>query len=260
MNAPFVDIHNHTIPGVDDGPKGMDDALKMASIAADDGIETVLLTPHNRDVAALTRHGRLDEQADRLRQAAATDGISVRFLLATENYLEPDLPQQVKQGTALPINGTSYILVELPYMGMLALYTDDTLFQLQLSGLIPIIAHPERCEALANRPELLEAFVQRGMLAQVTSASITGAFGRDFQRSADHMLRHGLVHVIATDAHMARGPRVPVMSDGVRAAAKIVGDERALEMATTIPAAIVEGRPVDVPKPKPAKRRFSPFR
>ena len=87
MNAPFVDIHNHTIPGVDDGPKGMDDALKMASIAADDGIETVLLTPHNRDVAALTRHGRLDEQADRLRQAAATDGISVRFLLATERGL-----------------------------------------------------------------------------------------------------------------------------------------------------------------------------
>ena len=216
--------------------------------------------PRPRVGAALTRAGRLAEQAGRLRQAAATDGISVRFLLATENYLEPDLPQQVKQGTALPINGTSYILVELPYMGMLALYTDDTLFQLQLSGLIPIIAHPERCEALANRPELLEAFVQRGMLAQVTSASITGAFGRDFQRAADHMLRHGLVHVIATDAHMARGPRVPVMSDGVRAAAKIVGDERALEMATTIPAAIVEGRPVDVPKPKPAKRRFSPFR
>ncbi|MEE9284483.1 MAG: CpsB/CapC family capsule biosynthesis tyrosine phosphatase [Dehalococcoidia bacterium] len=260
MSATFTDMHNHTLPGVDDGPQELDDALTMASIAAKDGIATVVLTPHNRDVVALARDGSLPRRVDQLREAVAEDGTAVRFFLGMENHLELDLPQQVERGLALPINGTKYILVELPFVDVLPLYTQDTLFQLQLKGLVPIIAHAERCDALVAEPDLLEGFVRRGMLAQVTVASITGLFGRDYEKAAEHMLRRGLVHIIATDAHMARGPRVPVMSDGVRAAARIVGEERALEMASAVPQAIIEGRPVPAGEPRPPKRRFSLFR
>lgn len=254
MNPRYHDIHNHTLPGVDDGPKQDEDALRMAAIAAEDGIVTILLTPHSKDVESLAQDGNLRQRVEALRTAVAGQGNPVRILLGMEVHLEPDLPDRVAKGLALPINGSAYILVEFPFAPFLPLYTNDVLFQLQLRGLTPIIAHPERCDALVEDPSPLEAMVQRGMLAQVTTGSIVGKFGHEYQRAAETMLRRGLVQIIATDAHMARGPRVPIMSEGVREAARIVGEERAQAMATSVPQAILEGRPIPE-LPAPGKRR-----
>ncbi len=254
MSAAYYDLHNHTLPGVDDGPRTMDDAIAMAGIAAADGIGVVLLTPHNRDVEPLVRDGSFPQRVEALRAAIAEAGIGVQIVVGMENHVEPDLPEKLAQGLALPINGSKYVLVELPFTSTLPLYTDDVLFQLQVRGYAPIIAHPERCDALAERPELLQAFVGRGMLAQVTTTSIVGGFGRKYQKAAETMLRGDLVQIIATDSHQARGPRVPVMSKGVQQAARLVGEERATFMATAVPHAIIEGRPIPA-LPAPDHRR-----
>ena len=254
MSTGFFDIHNHTLPGVDDGAQDMEMALKMAAIAVEDGISTVLLTPHNRDVAGALRDGVFYERVEELRRAVLQENIPVQFVVGMENHLEPDLPEQVEQGLALPINGTRYILVELPF-SLLPLYLDEVLFGLQLKGLIPVIAHPERCEGLVQDPERLAALVERGMLAQVTSSSIVGRFGPEARSAAELFLRRDLAQVIASDGHSSRGPRVPVISQGLEQAARIVGKKRAWQMATSIPQAIVEGQPVTA-QPVAKRRRF----
>lgn len=254
MSTGFYDLHNHTLPGVDDGARDMEMAVRMAAMAVEDGISTVLLTPHNRDVAGVVREGHFFERVEELRQAALREGIPIRFVVGMENHLEPDLPEQVERGLALPINGTQYILVELPF-NLLPVYTDETLFGLQLKGLVPVIAHPERCEGLVRDPEKLAALVQRGMLAQVTASSIIGRFGAEARNAAELFLRRNLVHIIATDAHSSRGPRVPVISQGLEQAARIVGKKRAWEMATDIPEAVIEGLPVPA-QPVAKRRRF----
>ena len=259
MTAEFVDLHNHTLPAVDDGARSMDDSLEMASIAAEDGIETVVLTPHSKDVAESLRSGAFQESVRQLQEAVAAAGLPVRYLVGLENHLEPDLAEKLDTGLALTMNGSSYILVELPFSPLLPMFTDNVFFNLRLRGLTPIIAHPERCDALVRDPDLLAAMVRLGCLAQVTSTSLTGRFGPEYRKAAETFLERGLVHVIASDAHSHRGPRVPVVSDGVEAAARIVGEECARRMATAVPRAIVEGRPIEseLPPPRPAKgRRF----
>ena len=252
MTSGYYDLHNHTLPGVDDGAREMEDALKMARIAAEGGTKLVLLTPHSANVAGLVADGRLAAYLDPLRQAVASAGIALEFALAMENHLTSDLPALAQQGVALPINGTRYILVELPYTGPLPLYADATLFALQLQGLTPVIAHPERCEALMQHPELLDGYARRGMLAQVTAASLLNAFGRDHRKAGDLFLRRGLAQVIASDAHNWRGPRTPALAEGVAAAARFLGEHRAEEMAGAVPAALLRGELIS-PDPAPLK-------
>lgn len=257
MTAGFFDLHNHTLPAVDDGSRSMADSLAMASIAAEDGIETVVLTPHSKDVAESLRSGAFHDSVVELQRAVDAAGVAVRYLAGLENHLESDLAEKLDTGLALTMNGSSYILVELPFSPTLPIFTDDVLFKLRIRGLTPIIAHPERCDALVRNPDLLAGMVHLGSIAQVTSTSLTGRFGPDYRKAAETFLERGLVHIIASDAHSHRGPRVPVLSDGVEAASKIVGEEYARSMATEAPRAIVEGRRFEfkLPETRIAKKR-----
>ncbi|MFQ5934621.1 MAG: CpsB/CapC family capsule biosynthesis tyrosine phosphatase, partial [Dehalococcoidia bacterium] len=141
-------------------------------------------------------------------------------------------------------------------------YVEDVLFQLQLQGLTPVLAHPERIEALQRHPHLLGSFVERGMLTQVTAGSITGHFGRRVQRFTHSLLRRGLVHIIASDTHFSTGPRSPELPPGVEVASGVVAPERVRTMVVDTPKAVLDNLPIDVPPPqKPVRpRRWWQFR
>lgn len=238
----FCDIHNHTLPGVDDGARNLDSSLRMLRISLEEGVSTIALTPHSRVVRPQLKSGLLECQLEALRELAARESIPIEFSLAMEVFLEPNLAQLYDEGLIFTI-GKRYMLIESPYTKALPVYTDDVLLQLQTRGLTPIIGHPERCDAFIAKPELLRPMVERGMLVQITAGSIHGRFGDLAQKTAHRLLRDGLVHIIASDGHHSHGARKPLLAEGVEAAGKIVGRERALAMASTTPRGIVEGKP-----------------
>jgi protein-tyrosine phosphatase len=131
---------------------------------------------------------------------------------------------------------------------------EQTIFELQVAGFVPIIAHPERYTEVIKDPSLIHTLVERGVLTQVTAASLTGAFGREVQETAQMFLAHGLTHVIASDAH-GTGPRSPMLSEAVAVAAELVGEDRALAMATETPARILADERVDVAPLEPLQQR-----
>jgi protein-tyrosine phosphatase len=112
-----------------------------------------------------------------------------------------------------------------------------------------VLAHPERLEVFQRDPDLLEGFVERGMLSQVTAGSVLGSFGSRVKRLTHSLLRRRLVHVLASDTHSPRGPRSPLLPPGVEAAAAIVGEERARAMVVDTPKAILDDLPVEVETP-----------
>ncbi len=241
----YCDIHNHSLPGVDDdGARDFDSAFRMLRLSVEEGVSEVVLTPHSRAVRKKLESGELLRQVETLRRACAKGEIAITLTLGMEVFLEPNLPELFEQGLALPINGSKYMLVESPYTKALPRYTEDVLLGLQLKGVTPIIAHPERCDAFMAEPGLLAPFVERGMLVQVTAGSITGAFGATAKRTAEYFLKQGLVHVLASDGHGSHGTRKPRMAEGVKAAAKFVGEAQAEAMASTTPRAIVANQPV----------------
>jgi len=251
----WVDLHTHILPGLGGGAEDLTQALEMARIAQADGIEYLVATPHNLSWPARDYRPTIQHATRALNEAIGAAGLRVVVLPGVEAYLTPDICQQVKLGQAFALAGGAYILVELPASAY-PLYTEQAIFELQVLGLSVILAHPERNAVIGGQPARLIPLVERGLLVQVTAASITGAFGPDVQQTAQYLLRSKLAHVIASDAH-GTGYRSPALRAAVEAASELIGAERAAAMVGATPRAIIQGRRVEVeaPVPAPAQRR-----
>lgn len=237
----MLDLHCHILPGIDDGPPTMEQAIEMAIAASMDGTRTVVAAPHSRDVNERSSIACVRALAVRLNAELRARSIPLDVLLGMENHLALDTLEQVDAGLALPVEGTRCILIELPFE-FYPYHTPGTLGGLRLRGLTPVVVHPERNLAIQRDPKLLALLVEDGAKSQITAGSLLGDTGRDAQRSAEELLRLGLAHVIASDGHAPSGARAPLLSHGVAAAAAIVGDAAARRMVDSVPRAMLEGR------------------
>ena len=250
----MYDLHCHILPGLDDGPKAMDDTMSMARAAAQLGTRFMVCTPHRKDVGENSSAGHVEELVADINRDLEGESVELRLMVGMENHLDLDLPEDLAAGKALPLNSSRYCLVELPFFGR-PNYLEEVLFQIQLQGITPVLAHPERIEAVQDDIALLAGFVERGMLSQVTAGSVVGHFGKKVRSITQSLLRQRLVHILASDAHFPAGPRSPELREGVEAAASIVGEAEAEAMVTDTPRRIVEDLAVEVEPPRREERR-----
>ncbi len=236
----FVDIHAHVIPGFDEGPQDWDTAIRMVENAAAAGTSLLVATPHGDHRARWHNVDALREATERLQTHLVEWGSSLQIVLGMENPLDLGLTERLAKGEALPINGTRNVLVEFPYI-QLPLYWEDVLYRLQLDGWQPIIVHPERQTEIQKNLPLLASAVDRGALVQVTAGSLTARFGSEVRHAAESMLKHGIVHFLASDTHGPEGARSPGLSEGYEAASAIVGSEKARALLCQDPRRIVLG-------------------
>lgn len=252
MSLPFgfVDIHSHVIPNLDDGPAELETAVALVRAASDGGTAVLVATGHSEEIIQ-TGGGRdaMERRLHTVREAVADAGIAITLLLGAEIYLESDTPARLQRGEVFPINGSRYILVELPFQA-LPIYLDQTLFQLQTAGYVPVIAHPERSAPIQVDPQPLYDWVTRGSLVQISAASLTGGFGRAAARVARLAVSHHLCHAVASDAHDPVH-RAPLLAP----AFALLRDEFGLEVARSLlviqPRAIVENATLSPADPQP---------
>ncbi len=252
-----IDLHTHLLPDVDDGASSLEEALALCRHAAEDGTGVAVVTPHSAGHGLPSGRARprpedVETWTAALQAEVDGAGVGLRLVPGMEVYAEPDLLD--RPDSLMTLGGSRYLLLELPSQRFPP-GTPDLVFRLQLAGYVPIIAHPERNENVAARPELLYGLVSRGCLAQVTAMSLTGGAGRAARAAAELLLRADLVHVIASDAH--RLPERPAgLSAAVARAARIVGEARARAMVTSVPQAVLDDRPVTGFSPvRPRRRR-----
>lgn len=253
----MLDVHNHMIPGIDDGARDMDMSLAMALIAVENGIRQIIATPHVMPTVYDNDRAQILEAVAILNQNLQEQEIPLTVLPGGEYHLEPELPESWQKGELLSLNDNGrYLLVELPD-GLIPDYTMQVLYELQLAGVTPVIAHPERNRALQAKPNIMKRMANRGMVFQVTSASITGLFGREVQRNAMEIITSGHVTVVGSDAHSARGrsPRLREASDVI---ANRFGEECADVLCYHNPHHISRGSDLlaHQPKTKPVWRKL----
>ena len=253
----MIDLHTHILPGIDDGVKSMDGAVEFARVAIEDGVKVIVATPHYKEgVWDNQREGILAAVAT-LREQLKQDDLNVDLRPGSEVHLCPNLVQRVKDGmaTTLDDNGRT-VLLELS-LTQYPVELENLVFQMKLAGLQVLFAHPERIRYFQDDIGRYESVVQLGGYGQITTGSVLGSFGNEALRSSQEMLRKGLVHVLASDAHNVRG-RPPILSEALEAIEPWVGQRRALSMTTDVPAAMVEGsEPEILPVEKPARRSRS---
>lgn len=242
----MIDIHTHILPGLDDGAGNKDESLAMARIALEDGIHTIVATPHVLPGVFDNDKNKILSITAELNQALQEQKIAVNILPGAEYRLEPGLPRKLSQGELLTINNNDrYLLVELP-SAFIPEYTAQVLYEIQLQGVTPIIAHPERNGGFSARPAALQELVARGMLTQITSASITGSFGKNIKQIAWGLLKQGMAHLISSDAHSSTG-RAPLLSEAQKEIQKHLGSKPAWQLIQQNPGLVIEGKPLEKP-------------
>ncbi len=265
-NSKMIDLHNHILYGQDDGAETLEESIAMCRIGYDDGIRTIVATPHilpgiyeNNRSTILSRVAELNhalarstignpQSASGLDSPLPTPHSAIRILPGADVHFSSDLLERLERKEVVTVNDQGrYLMVEfesqgIPYMA------EEALFQMLTKGIVPIISHPERNMEIGKKPKRYYEMVRMGCLGQVTAMSLTGEFGSEIKKSAEKLLAKRLIHIIASDAH-SPDRRRPILSAGVKAAEKIVGKEEARKMVTEYPKALIEGRRPDVPEP-----------
>lgn len=239
----MIDIHHHLLPGIDDGSRDVATSVAMIQMAVEDGITHIVATPHANHAYSYDRarnQALLEQVHDALPRETAeriTLGLGCDFHLNFENVEDAQ-----KHRDRYSINGTEYLLVELPDFNIPS-RLEEVFYSLRIAGLVPILTHPERNATLQRTPARLSAWISNGLLVQVTAGSVLGSFGGKARDLAWRLMQSGSAHFLATDAHdTVRRP--PKMHEAYRQVEKRFGRSLADQLCIANPLAVFEGRPL----------------
>lgn len=199
----MIDIHNHLLVGADDGPATEEEALNLLKQAQKNGITDIIVTPHHYSGDFINHRSKIFTEMEFLKTTITDNEIDINVYPGQEIRINGDLVDELESGLNLPLNHSSYVLVEFSFTEVPA-YAEKLFFEMQMKGYIPVIAHPERCRPLKDNPEKLYSFIEKGAIAQVTATSIAGKLGEGIQRTSLEMLKKNLIHIVGSDAHHAQ--------------------------------------------------------
>jgi protein-tyrosine phosphatase len=234
-----IDTHCHLLAGIDDGPRTDAEALRLARRLVADGVTTVVCTPHFSDQFA-TPVLLARQRHERLRSELALVGIELETHLAAELSVARALNTPPARLRVRSFGGR-YVLVEL-VRDTPRSAAGEVCARLGSLGLVPVLAHPERCTAVQANPELLDEAKAAGALVQVVAPSLSGRFGNDIWASGWHLIESGVADLVASDAH-----RVSANSPQLAAVAELIeircGLERRVELTELTPRRLLLGGP-----------------
>jgi protein-tyrosine phosphatase len=231
-----IDTHCHLLPRIDDGPRTANDAVRLARRLRDEGITTVVCTPHFSDrwpTPTLIAHERHRELRRALEIVAVDLATTVAAEVSVGRALETPLARLVVRAI-----GGRFLLVELvrdtpPHAA------HAVADRLAASPLVPIFAHPERCRAVQHDPSVLADARARGALVQVVAPSLAGRSGDAVWKTAWTLVETGVADLLASDAH-ADGARMPAFAAVAALVAARCGDDRREALTETGPRRVLE--------------------
>lgn len=197
----MTDIHCHIIPSADDGAQSLGESLKMASIAAEGNTKGLVCTPHCNIPGEPKNYytPALDRVVELLQQELDSASIPLRLYPGQEVFLREGVGELIRRGKVTTLNRSRYLLAELDPSETLD--TALTLLkEVRSTGLVPVLAHPERCGFVREDPASAKKLASLALL-QVNKDSFFGLFGRDTCRAANEICRMGLADLAASDGH-----------------------------------------------------------
>lgn len=240
---PFVDIHCHLIPGIDDGSQNWEETLAMARMAVNDGIGAIVCTPHQLHNYACNHGQLIRERTCELQRVLDENGVDLLVMPGGDVRIEDGMVQKICAGEVMTLaDQYRHVLLELPHEMYIPL--ERLLDELATEGFIGILSHPERNQGILENPTVLPGLVDRGCLMQVTANSLTGTFGANLQRFTEDLICQGLVHFVSTDAHSPKARR-PLLRRAFDRVEQLVGWEVATQLCCRNPACIAAGE--DIP-------------
>ena len=239
----MIDIHSHILPGLDDGSKSMAETIEIVHQLQEAGFKAIIATPHVLEGRNFLHPAEILAVTEQVCSQVAAAEIQVEILPGAENYIFPDMAKWARDGKLMTLgNAGKYLLVELPMLEI-PHYTDQVFFELQVLGLTPVLAHPERNKGLVEEPERILTWANKGILLQVDLRSLGGKYGPQAKGLAERLLGSDLIHFVGSDAHRV-SQREGAYREELRSVQGIVGEEKFGEMTLFNPQRMLAGKVV----------------
>ena len=259
----MIDFHCQLLPGLDDGAESLEEGLGIARQLRKAGFTTVVATPHVLEGRVMLTPQEIERGVREFNQILQEEKLGLQVVSGAENYLFPAMAGFLKQGRLLTAAGKGkHLLLELPAWEIPP-YTEQVFFDLQVAGVTPVLAHPERYSALQEAPERLLQWVRLGVLLQIDLRSLSGRYGPEAKEGAERLAQSGLVYFIGSDAH---GPSR--MENAYRSELEnlrsLVGAARFQAITEDYPRRVLLGQelppmPEDILREPPPKTRKRPW-
>lgn len=201
----MIDIHSHIINEIDDGSKDIDMTINMLKLAEQCGVRTIIATPHFMRGRFEVAYSDVVNHVKRLKELAKENNIDIEICPGQEVYYSSNILEYYNDKLIGTLNNTKYMLIELPMLDFNLDEVINTLYELQIRGIVPVIAHPERYKPFIKKPLLINDLSKEGMLFQLNGGSISGQFGKDVKKLASTYLDNGIYSFIGSDGHRDSG-------------------------------------------------------
>ena len=201
----MVDIHSHIINEIDDGSKSIEMTINMLKKAEQSGTTDIIATPHFMRGRFEVEYKDVVKKVEELKKIVKENNIDINIYAGQEVYYSRKLIEYYNDKIIGTINNTKYMLIELPMLEFNIDEVINTIYELQIRGIVPIIAHPERYKPFIKKPSMINSLIKEGMLFQMNTGSIVGDFGKDVKKTAAKYLEHNVYSFIGSDAHRDRG-------------------------------------------------------
>ncbi|WP_136669270.1 tyrosine-protein phosphatase [Flavobacterium sp. H122] len=198
----FIDIHSHLLPGIDDGAKTIEDTIFLTNSLKNFGFEKFITTPHTfSGFWDNTKEAILKKENDTL-ETLSSQNTTVDLKAASEYLLDDHFASLFKKGEILTLKD-NLVLVEMSYLNA-PIHLYDLLFDLQVAGYKPVLAHPERYLFYHKNFDEYKKLKNAGCYLQLNLLSTVGYYGNEVTDTAKRLLESGLYDFVGSDVHHSR--------------------------------------------------------
>ncbi|MEE2765746.1 MAG: CpsB/CapC family capsule biosynthesis tyrosine phosphatase [Candidatus Neomarinimicrobiota bacterium] len=241
----MIDFHNHVLPAVDDGSKSLEMSLNMLRHAAEQGITDVVNTVHFQhpkvEVDEIT-HQRISDVINNLQEELINQDIPIILHSGAEVFFLPNL-LDLKADSLATFGHGKYMLIEF-HNHHIPETQKQVLFELKMSGVTPIIAHPERYRSVQENITMIYDWLNAGCLVQVDAGSVMGALGKSARQTSEKIIKNNWCQILGSDAHNDR-KRNFCLKDAYKIVQGWIG-EQTRAMVYDHPQALLAGQPISV--------------
>lgn len=195
----FVDIHSHLIPGIDDGSKSTEDSLSMMNSLRDMGFSQFITTPHIFQTVWNNTPTIIQREEEKLKTVLLKEEKPFQIKAAAEYMLDMSISTRLESEKLLTLKD-NIVLVEMSYLNP-PIQLFDLIYEIQIAGYKPVLAHPERYLFYHSSLEQYEKLKNAGCYFQLNLLSAVGYYGLGVTKTADNLLKKGWIDFVGSDVH-----------------------------------------------------------
>jgi len=233
----MIDIHCHILPGIDDGSRNVEESMEMVREAYKAGFTNIISTSHYIEESYNVPKIKRQELIDMLNSKIEQEGMNIKVYNGAEAYISPDLVELIEEGELPTMNGTKYLLMELPMHNQI-LNLESIVSKVINQGITLIIAHPERYDIVQKNYKVLNELADMGVLFQANYGSCIGQYGKEAEKTLKKLLKANRISFFGTDCHRI-GSVYDKMPEILKKLEKMIGKEKLEELTTINPQKLI---------------------